>query len=329
MSSPALVQCPQCHTAFRVGAAQLQSARGQVRCGACLCVFSAPANLITVRERDAATSQQGTEAATPATTAPRTDIDDTVAPYWAEADGRPDDIPLGDLELGSEDDDYEADEAYEDEEYEDEEYEDDNEDAAYDDEETLYEDERHEELDDDEYEYALAALPPPRQRHTLGLSLMSLLLLCTLGLQLQSSGLYAKYSPLTLPAPLADQSPWLCGFLPCPPVGAADQALNLLRQEELQVATHPRYAGALQVNLSFRNEADAPQPFPALELVFNDANGKPHANRLFQPTEYLSPELAQLNEVPAHTRIQVQLDLIAPDLENGTQTVIFHSSSSP
>src|SRR5690606_3873946 len=100
------------------------------------------------------------------------------------------------------------------------------------------------------------------RRHTLALSLLSLLLLCTLGLQL-----HAAHASLTLPAALARSAPWLCGMLPCTTAAATDNALNLLRQEELQVAEHPRYAGALQVNLSLRNNADASQPFPALELV--------------------------------------------------------------
>ena len=41
-----VTRCPQCGTSFRITAAQLQSARGAVRCGACLCVFKAREHLI-------------------------------------------------------------------------------------------------------------------------------------------------------------------------------------------------------------------------------------------------------------------------------------------
>jgi predicted Zn finger-like uncharacterized protein len=45
-----LTQCPQCFTSFKVTPAQMQAAKGMVRCGSCLSVFSANANLIRVKE---------------------------------------------------------------------------------------------------------------------------------------------------------------------------------------------------------------------------------------------------------------------------------------
>jgi predicted Zn finger-like uncharacterized protein len=45
-----LTQCPQCFTSFKVTPAQMQAAKGMVRCGSCLSVFSANANLIRVRD---------------------------------------------------------------------------------------------------------------------------------------------------------------------------------------------------------------------------------------------------------------------------------------
>jgi len=44
-----LTQCPHCQTSFRVSRPQLGAANGQVRCGACLGVFSAVANEIRVK----------------------------------------------------------------------------------------------------------------------------------------------------------------------------------------------------------------------------------------------------------------------------------------
>src|SRR5690625_6121628 len=41
-----VTRCPQCGTSFRITAAQLQTARGAVRCGACLHIFRAQEHLV-------------------------------------------------------------------------------------------------------------------------------------------------------------------------------------------------------------------------------------------------------------------------------------------
>ena len=41
-----VTRCPKCSTAFRITAAQLESAKGAVRCGSCLHVFKAQSNLV-------------------------------------------------------------------------------------------------------------------------------------------------------------------------------------------------------------------------------------------------------------------------------------------
>lgn len=42
-----VTRCPKCGTAFRITSAQLESAKGAVRCGSCLHVFKAQSNLVT------------------------------------------------------------------------------------------------------------------------------------------------------------------------------------------------------------------------------------------------------------------------------------------
>lgn len=42
-----VTRCPKCGTAFRITAAQLESAKGAVRCGSCLHVFKAQSSLVT------------------------------------------------------------------------------------------------------------------------------------------------------------------------------------------------------------------------------------------------------------------------------------------
>jgi len=43
-----VTRCPKCNTAFRITSAQLQSAKGAVRCGSCLHVFKANDHLVTL-----------------------------------------------------------------------------------------------------------------------------------------------------------------------------------------------------------------------------------------------------------------------------------------
>jgi len=47
-STPMVTRCPQCKTSFRITPAQLQSARGAVRCGSCLHIFKARDHLVGV-----------------------------------------------------------------------------------------------------------------------------------------------------------------------------------------------------------------------------------------------------------------------------------------
>ncbi|MBK8187544.1 MAG: zinc-ribbon domain-containing protein [Cellvibrio sp.] len=46
-SNTMVTRCPKCSTAFRITAAQLESAKGAVRCGSCLHVFKAQSHLVT------------------------------------------------------------------------------------------------------------------------------------------------------------------------------------------------------------------------------------------------------------------------------------------
>src|SRR5690625_511976 len=48
-----VTRCPQCGTSFRITAAQLQTARGAVRCGACLHIFRAQEHLVGSSAPDA------------------------------------------------------------------------------------------------------------------------------------------------------------------------------------------------------------------------------------------------------------------------------------
>src|SRR5690606_20178034 len=98
--------------------------------------------------------------------------------------------------------------------------------------------------------------------------------------------------------------------------------LELLVSERLLVRSHPRYAQALEVNLVFRNDASSSQPFPAIELGLRDTRNAPLANRVFQPAEYLPPEL-RTSEMPAQSSLQVTLEMADPGSNAVNYTLIF------
>jgi len=69
----AVTRCPKCHTSFRVTAAQLDTAKGAVRCGSCLHVFDARSNFIQDFGKAAAPSSAPASAAAVALAAQRSD----------------------------------------------------------------------------------------------------------------------------------------------------------------------------------------------------------------------------------------------------------------
>ena len=54
------------------------------------------------------------------------------------------------------------------------------------------------------------------------------------------------------------------------------------------VAADRSQSGVLRVALSFRNDAEWPQPWPQIEIRLNDVNGEAIGLRRFNPDEYLN-----------------------------------------
>lgn len=154
---------------------------------------------------------------------------------------------------------------------------------------------------------------------TLGLSLLSLLLIGTLVLQFVDQHLDA----LRQRNSFARFEPWFCRILECPPPAAPVTASSSLYSQELLIRSHPRLRGALELSFIFRNDADEAQPFPGLELAFKDPSDRLLANRLLLPAEYLPAELRPLAAMPAHSSVQVMLELVDPGAEAVNYTITF------
>jgi predicted Zn finger-like uncharacterized protein len=102
----------------------------------------------------------------------------------------------------------------------------------------------------------------------------------------------------------------LCQAVECPQATRFD--LNQFSTEELIVNAHPQLENALQVDFIFRNNAGYSQAFPRVELNFTDINRRLLANRLFEPQEYLDPELQQFEVLPAGASVQIKLEIADP-----------------
>jgi len=110
----------------------------------------------------------------------------------------------------------------------------------------------------------------------------------------------------------ADVLPLFCRVLACPEPTVEPTNTTSLYSQQLLVRSHPRVANALELNFIFRNDSEQPQAFPQLELSFSDPNNTLLANRLFEPAQYLPPELAVMDAMPARSSVQIQLELVDP-----------------
>lgn len=104
-----------------------------------------------------------------------------------------------------------------------------------------------------------------------------------------------------------------CEYIDCR--FSARQDLPLIVNHNLIVRDHPKYLGALAVDLLIENQAPFAQPFPAIQLVFTDLNGDPKAARSIQPAEYLGGDFGKDSLMPSRKPIQLQIELLDPGAE--------------
>lgn len=107
--------------------------------------------------------------------------------------------------------------------------------------------------------------------------------------------------------------PWferICPVVGCKLPPRVD--IGQIKSSNLVVRSHPDFAGALVVDAIIYNRAPFAQPFPLLEIRFDDIQGKLLAKRSFKPGEYLSGELAGQREMPSQIPIHIALDILDP-----------------
>jgi len=89
---------------------------------------------------------------------------------------------------------------------------------------------------------------------------------------------------------------------------------------------HPKFNHVVQFKAQFINNATFPQPFPDLQLTFENVNGELITQRRFKPSEYLLQSLYKSQRIQAKTSVNIQLDLVnmAKFIEENNVTVGYH-----
>jgi len=86
-------------------------------------------------------------------------------------------------------------------------------------------------------------------------------------------------------------------------------AIRLLNRD---VRDHPRYEGALLVNLTLVNQARLIQPFPRIQLGLFDTAGKLLAHREFSASDYLDESIDMAYGMVPEQAIHIVLELVGP-----------------
>ena len=114
--------------------------------------------------------------------------------------------------------------------------------------------------------------------------------------------------------------PWLdrvCGVLDCRlPLRRDLDRISLVNRD---IRPHPSVDDALIINATLHNEADFPQPYPAVEIRLSDLEGKPVAARRFEPEEYLEEDRGATAGMAPGTMLPLVFEVVDP----GDQAVAF------
>ncbi len=146
------------------------------------------------------------------------------------------------------------------------------------------------------------------RRRSTALTVVALILLAGLVVQ------YAWFKPATVLGAYPQARPLLetfCAFTGCRLPDRRDPSKIQMLARDVRV--HPGYEGALLVSATLVNAAPHAQPYPRLQFSVFNVNGQTIANRVFEPEEYLSPDLDPKGNMSPGKPLQIAIELIAPE----------------
>ena len=89
-------------------------------------------------------------------------------------------------------------------------------------------------------------------------------------------------------------------------------SLNGIRVAASRMRPHPEYMGAVSIEATLENRADAPRPFPVVVFVLYGRDGRTIASRAFEPAEYFDGGKIPPEGMGAGSRVDVGFDLVIP-----------------
>lgn len=153
---------------------------------------------------------------------------------------------------------------------------------------------------------ALEQAPRTNPFKTLLLLLGSLLLVSALLAQVA----YFKFHELSRWPQLRPLYALACDKLGCTLPAQTDT--SKIRGSNLVVRSHPSATNALSVDFMISNEAYFSQPFPIIEVTFEDINEALVASRGFLPTEYIKDPAIDPKHMPPNTPFHIGLEIVDP-----------------
>ncbi len=145
-------------------------------------------------------------------------------------------------------------------------------------------------------------------RRSTALTFVALILLIALGVQ------YAWFKPAKVLSAYPQVRPLLetfCALTGCRVPDRRDPSKIQMLARDVRV--HPGYEGALLVSATLVNAAPHAQPYPRLQFSVFNVNGQTIASRVFEPEEYLSPDLDPEGDLSPGIPLQIAIELIAPE----------------
>ncbi|OUR89413.1 hypothetical protein A9Q81_21860 [Gammaproteobacteria bacterium 42_54_T18] len=102
--------------------------------------------------------------------------------------------------------------------------------------------------------------------------------------------------------------------------------VSQIRGTNLVVRSHALERNALVIDAIVYNRAAFSQPFPVIELRFDDINGSAVASRRFLPSEYIHDNRIDLNNMPSDTPVHLTLEIVDPGLNAVNYQMNFYAA---
>jgi predicted Zn finger-like uncharacterized protein len=89
-------------------------------------------------------------------------------------------------------------------------------------------------------------------------------------------------------------------------------APDLIHTKKFIIQPHDELVDAIRISILLENQADFPQAFPGLQLIFSDLKGHTTAQRTLRADDYIDKNLFPNHLIPSKQPIQIQLDMMNP-----------------